>query len=284
MGVFRSNLKAALHLGAVDISKAFKGREKIYPSSAVVTYRVDSSLIYYEEIESDESILSPKTFTPQKSGWTFAGWRKDSAADGTVLSNEVMEGEEVTLYAVFKRTITLSYNGNGASGGSVSAQTETQYYNNGNQTIHTFALKSNGFSKTNCTFRNLWAMGGTGGTQYAPGASVTLTESMVFYALWTVNPFSYTSDKSEEGSYTFNTDNYSSFTITLYLESDWGYGYINCDTVSSGYSLSCSGGTESRTYTMAGNKGSYTLTWWTRVNGSYGGTFARAWVTIVGNP
>lgn len=235
----------------------------VWGSGSSVTYVVDNGEAYSEDVLNGDSVLSPKTFTPSKSGYTFVGWRADKTASSSVLTSKTMGTEPITLYAVFKRTltltyydgtttkatksdtqyynngntanpsftmtqasktnwtargwatssdakasinyndgstisigsdttiygcysqaITLSYNGNGASSGSTSKQTDTRYWNSaGNYSNPTFALASNGFSKTDYTFSK-WAMGSANGTQYSAGSSVSLAENTTFYAVW----------------------------------------------------------------------------------------------------
>lgn len=263
----------SLHIGSKKVKKVYVGSHRAYSSGSTVTYWVDSGQQYTEERDEGENCLSPKTFTPAKSGWTFAGWREDAAASGSVLGSKVMGDTPVTLYAVFRQTITLtayngsaspsaqskyryynngnvanpaftvspavlsgwsfngwctsaaaaagiaytsisnmqlsanltvygrysqtitlSYNGNGATGGSVAAQSGTRYFNSGNYSNPSFALRGNGFSKSGYLFYR-WAMGSAAGAQYAPGASVTLSASTVFYAHWVQSvylEFSYT--------------------------------------------------------------------------------------------
>lgn len=169
--------------GYKGIYRMYLGNERIYPNAGTVTYHVDTNVTYTEEVDIDESILNPSTFTPSKSGWTFVGWRKDTTASGSVISDEVMTGDDVTLYAVFRQTITLSYNGNGSTGGSTASQSGARYYNNGNISNPSFVLRSNGFSKSYYNFVD-WAMGSTSGTRYDAGESVSLSTSTVFYAMW----------------------------------------------------------------------------------------------------
>ena len=54
-----------------------------------------------------------------------------------------MGNANVTLYAVFRQTITLSYNANGGSS-TPAAQTGYRYYNNGN--MYTTIKKLNGLT------------------------------------------------------------------------------------------------------------------------------------------
>ena len=177
--------KIHAYLGNTAIYRMYKGAERIYPNSGTVTYYVDTNAVYTEDINIDDSCLNPQTFTPTKSGYTFIGWREDTTAISSVLSSKIMDGNDVVLYAVFRQTITLSYNGNNATGGSTAAQTGYRYYNNGNVANPSFMLRSNGFTRTNYTFTK-WAMGSTSGTQYSAGASVTLTANTVFYAMWQI--------------------------------------------------------------------------------------------------
>lgn len=267
MATYIGSQKAKWFLGNTKIKKVYRGDQKLYSSGNIVTYYVDSSTVYQEEVEEGASCLSPKTFTPTKSGWTFLGWRADKTASSSVLSSQVMGDAPVTLYAVFQstvivkyynnsttasttsgyryynngnvinpsfkltqaaksgwtargwsiynganssvtvangatftqasdvtlygmyqKTITLSYNGNGATSGSIAAQTGTCYYNSsGNALGHKFTLSANAFKRTDYTFSK-WALNGASGAQYAAGGTITLSANAVMYAVWTAIP------------------------------------------------------------------------------------------------
>ncbi len=155
-----------------------------------VTYYVDSGNTRTQQFSMGQSVISGLSFTPSKSGYSFVGWREDKTASSSVLSSKTMGTSNMTLYAVFSQTITLSYNGNGATGGSTASQSGTRYYNNGNATNPSFSLRSTGFSRTNYTFAN-WTIGSTSGTQYSAGASVTLSANTTFYARWIQTAYNY---------------------------------------------------------------------------------------------
>lgn len=194
MAIYNKNNKLKIMCGSNKIKKGYYMGNKIYSSGSVVTYYVDSASVYSEEFDEGENVLSPRGFTPSKSGdYQFAGWRTDKVPSADVLSGMVMADIPITLYAVFKQTITLSYNGNGNTEGSVAAQTKTLYYNNGNYAYPAFTLAENGFSKNEHIFCG-WTMGSPAGTRYASGASVTLSSNTTFYAEWyrLVIPFEYT--------------------------------------------------------------------------------------------
>ena len=127
-----------------------------------------------------------------KSGWVARGWSTSSSASASISYSNgatITATGNITLYGCYQQTITLSYAGNGATSGSVSAQTGTRYFNSSNNySDPSFTISSNGFAKTNYTF-SIWALGSTSGTQYAAGSSITLSASNTLYALWKANPW-----------------------------------------------------------------------------------------------
>jgi len=175
------------------MARGFRGFRRISAKRRThVTYFVDIETSYEEVVFVGKTVLSPKTFTPTKSGYTFLGWREDTTASSDVLVEKVAEGKEMTLYAVFNKTITVNYNGNGSTGGSTADQTRTKYYNNGNMLNPTFTLSANGYTKTNYTSTGKWAEGSASGTQYAAGVNRTLGEDTTYYACWVKNSITYT--------------------------------------------------------------------------------------------
>lgn len=367
--------------GGIKIGEIYNGATLVYRSAFAVTYVVDSDISYVEMVNPGASVLNPTTFTPAKDGWIFVGWRTDTAADSSVLSSKLCDGE-MTLYAVYsqditktfvsydktedivatryynasgkisnptvtfpdggsysgwtwrgwsggsttnadatalysagesvecktssthyglyqqditctfyswaktlyetgtryynaagnyssldmtvptgatssgwtwrgysaagdsagnaavayangdvianvtsgqlyyglyQRTLTLSYNGNGSTGGSTASQTATQYVNAiANYVNPKLTLRANGFSKTYYSFQK-WAMGSTSGTQYSSGASVTLSENTTFYALWVQSGAAATAKVTSSSSYSdtgWNAIVFNSFSVT----------------------------------------------------------------------
>lgn len=175
-------MESMIHDG-VEVQTWIHDGVEVYTAGKMVTYMVDSSISYQEKVKRGHSCLSPSTFTPTKNGWTFTGWREDSMASGTVLSEKVMEREPITLYAVFAQTITLSYEGNGETGGSTEQQSANRYYNCGNIYNPVFTISENGFERTYYNFQN-WMLGEN---KYSPGDIITLAESVTLYAVWTAS-------------------------------------------------------------------------------------------------
>ena len=152
----------------------------MYSAGSVVTYRVDTETVYQEEVDEGASCLSPKTFTPSKSGWTFVGWRSDGAASGTVLTNKVMGDTPVTLYAVFRQIITVTYyNGNTTA----SSASGNRYYNNGAISNPSFTL--NQVALSGWTVRG-WSTNGTAnsGITYNNGVAFTRDSNVTLFGMY----------------------------------------------------------------------------------------------------
>ena len=159
------------HRGAASIPKS------------LVTYNVDTGTSYQEKVKKGQTVLSPTSFTPTKTGYTFLGWREDNLPVQYVLTNKVATGKPMTLYAVFTQTITLSYDGNGSDGGSTASQTGTRYWNNSYAINPTFTISANGYTKTDNVFVQ-WHKDSASGTAYAVGDSLTIGQDTTMYAEW----------------------------------------------------------------------------------------------------
>ena len=185
--------KCKFNVGAKKVKKMYLGNNQVYSAGNIVTYNVDlpENIVYTEEIDSDASCLYPITFTPSKKLWSFIGWKDDTYASDNILAEKIMHDDPITLYAVFKQDVTVSYNGNGADSGSVAKQIGTRYYNaSGNTKDASFILEENKYT------RNLykwiaWAKGSVDGERYASGSSVSLDSNTTFYAVWEKIPIPY---------------------------------------------------------------------------------------------
>ncbi len=124
------------------------------------------------------------------SGWTARGWSASGAANGGIAyanGAAFTKDSNITLYGMYQQTITLSYSGNGAIGGSVAAQTGIRYYNSNGAVINpVFTVASNGFLRSGYTFRH-WILNGTTGTVYTPGATIAPGANSILYAEWVVS-------------------------------------------------------------------------------------------------
>ena len=118
-----------------------------------------------------------------KSGYSFAGWNTAANGSGTNFANQAnytMGTGDVTLYAKWTaNNNTITFNGNGSTGGSMS-----------NQTIATDAsanLTTNTYTNTGYNFTG-WNTASDGtGISYADGVSYTMgTANVTLYAIWSV--------------------------------------------------------------------------------------------------
>ena len=105
-------------------------RKTVWKSGNTVTYVVDSSITPYT-VEAESGVNCCSLYTPEKSGWTFAGWRKDKTASSSVETTVTMDDSPITLYAVFKKAVNLTYH-TGSLTTPSGVTTKYSYYNNNN--------------------------------------------------------------------------------------------------------------------------------------------------------
>jgi len=133
--------------------------------------------------------VSGNTGNLAKSGHVFGGW--NSAADGSGTAYDpgdtINMTESVTLYAVWTPVTSISYNGNGNTGGDVPVD-DAQYTPGATAVVsgNTGDLVRAGYSFDG------WNTAADGsGTAYAPDDTIDLTQSVTLYAVWNPVP-SYT--------------------------------------------------------------------------------------------
>ena len=167
-----------------ELDKVIYGTSTVY-QRITVNYYCENTVYKSIKVITGSSVSLASSNAASKSGWSFIGWRTDKTANGTVQSSITAGTSTINLYAVYRQSITLSYNGNGATSGSTASQTGYRYYNNGNTVNPSFTLRSNGFTRTNYEFVN-WRMGSASGTAYNAGASITLSSNSTMYAYWQI--------------------------------------------------------------------------------------------------
>ena len=151
----------------------------------------ESKTVY--EYYNNANVLKGSTIAPvgkEMNGWSWRGWSNaDSTAGNAAVmynNNDIVNNinSNLNIYGLYQQNITLSYEGNYATGGSVASQTGIRYYNMaGNYINPSFKLSANGFTRTNCTFQK-WAQDSASGTQYTAGTTITLSKNTTFYAKW----------------------------------------------------------------------------------------------------
>lgn len=233
------------------MKKAYLNDERYWSAGSTVTYYVDSATVITEEVDNEASCLSPKTFTPSKSGWTFVGWREDTTADSSVLSSKIMDSDPITLYAVFKQTVTGTF----ISYDSTQKADGTRYYNNGN-TRNAQLTAPIGTTYTGWTWRG-WSKNGitdAAGDVFAANGDyiIDVSENIEYYGLYqkTVTLTYYEKEKvsgTKTGTRYYNAaGNYKNptFSFTLGSLDGWtgrGWGTSTAANASVVYNSSTSG-------------------------------------------
>lgn len=168
------------YLGALKLKKGYIGATRVYSAGNIVTYHLDSGAVYQEEVDEGETCLSPKSFTPAKSGWEFVGWRSDTTLNPDCYTSYIMGDNPVTLYAVFCQAVTVTYYDNSKTAKTASGY---RYYNNGAVQDPSFTLSQEGIS--GWTARG-WSTdnGANGGIIYGNGATFTRDSSITLYGMY----------------------------------------------------------------------------------------------------
>lgn len=160
--------------------------------SNIISDQKGYSVVNYKGDGFVKGTTAPLRGTIPSDRWVWRGWSAANNADANASvvyteSDNISDVlENADFYGLYQRTLTLSYNGNGSSSGSVSSQSGTQYLNGISKFVNpSFVLKANGFSKSGYTF-NKWALGSVDGTQYNAGDTITINDDIAVYALWTM--------------------------------------------------------------------------------------------------
>ena len=179
-----------------QIKKDFYEDKNTFSSAHIVTFIIDTGNQQQLEIDDGADVITNAPIAT-KSGWVFTGWREDSAASSSVVPYMPCNSDNIVMYAVFRRTLTAYFSGNGATSGAVANQTGTQYYNNGNYANPSITMPANGYAKADAlvdrysyryTFA-YWFIPNVG--SWGPGAAVPISGNTTFYAYWAATAFAY---------------------------------------------------------------------------------------------
>lgn len=114
-------------------------------------------------------------------GWSFQGW--STSASATSGATTYSTNGANTLYAIWKKTITLSYNANDGSN-APAAQSNTIY----NSTSTTsFSISTDEPTRSNYNFTGWNTQADGGGISYAKGSTISnVSSDTILYAQWQV--------------------------------------------------------------------------------------------------
>lgn len=137
--------------------------------------------------------------TPTRSGYTFKGWSNGSKTYSGTLPTAYEQ--DVTYTAVWEKnkvSCTITYNGNGATSGSVAAQSgyvgealtlsQNKFAKSYNVKLYTLENEYFGAPYSEATFQG-WYTSASGGTKVGDGgASYTPSGDVTLYARWSAMP------------------------------------------------------------------------------------------------
>jgi uncharacterized repeat protein (TIGR02543 family) len=130
---------------------------------------------------SGSSVTLPNGSGLTKTGYTFGGWNTNSSGTGTNYNagaSYTVTGN-ITLYAKWNATYTVTFNANGGSDTAPAAQTA----NSGSSVI---LPSGSGLTKTGYTFGG-WNTNADGtGNNYAAFSFYTVTANITLYAKWII--------------------------------------------------------------------------------------------------
>lgn len=137
---------------------------------------------YYAQVQAD-AIITPNAElqTPTRPGYTFVGWYTDAAGTtGNEFTPNANMESGTTVYAKWLKDLTVIFNGNGNTGGSMANQTITY----GNNTLNT-----NAYTKSGYTFTGWNTKADGSGTTYKDRATYSYTsptdgDTITLYAQW----------------------------------------------------------------------------------------------------
>ena len=180
------------------VTRIFVGEDRVYAAGVKVTYQIDTGYSLERTVPDREDAIAaapPATLE----GYTFVGWRQDDSAEKKVLSEFIISSEEpVTLYAVFKKQMTIGLMPNGgtlAETGATESFTAYCYYNNGNAQSEPITVPASPYTRKNMSFCG-WSADSLSTPSYKPGEMGVFPAEAVLYAMWVVTEydFPYTGD------------------------------------------------------------------------------------------
>ena len=162
-----------------EIKCIYLGEHIVFATGLSVTYQIDvDNAITQSAVLSSDAVQQAPTVT--KDGYTFVGWKSDTNADKGVLTSYPLNSEtSVTLYAVFKKQITISMDSGDATlieGKEESSQKVDLFYNNGTTLSEEVLMPENiyelGEDKSFCGWKTSLSSEDT----YVPGEKYKFTK------------------------------------------------------------------------------------------------------------
>lgn len=203
----KSSTSASLTSGDTVSYSANKTIYAIWSKTIKLTYNANGgSGAPSAESHTVYNSTTSYTFTisstvPTKSGYTFLGWGTSASATSATYSSgqtNVSLTASKTIYAIWSKSVTLTYNANGGSG-APSAETKTIY----NSSSGSFTISSTTPTKSTYTFLGWSTSNSATSASYTSGNSISITNNTTLYAVWKLNTYTVT---YKNGSSTVHTE------------------------------------------------------------------------------
>ena len=181
---------------------------------------------------STATALTANAFT--RAGYSFTGWNTAANGLGTAYANGALYPftADATLYAQWTPTYTVTYNGNGNTGGIAPTDPSSPYNSGATVTV----LGAGTLTRTGYTFTGWNTAANGSGTSYAPAATFTINSNTTLYAQWSINSYTVTFNANGgTGSMSPQTGNYNTTAaLTLNTFTRTGYTFDGWNTAADG--------------------------------------------------
>ncbi len=175
------------------VTRIFVGEDRVYAAGVKVTYQIDTGYSLERTVPDREDAIAAAPDAALE-GYTFVGWRQDNSAEKKVLSEYLISSEEpVTLYAVFKKQMTIGLMPNGgtlAESGAEESFTAFCYYNNGNSQSEPTTVPASPYTRKNMSFCG-WSIDSLSTPSYKPGEKGVFPAEAALYAMWVTTEYDF---------------------------------------------------------------------------------------------
>ena len=175
------------------VTRIFVGEDRVYAAGVKVTYQIDTGYSLERTVPDREDAIAAAPPAALE-GYTFVGWRQDDSAEKKVLSEYLISSEEpVTLYAVFKKQMTIGLMPNGgtlAESGAEESFTAFCYYNNGNSQSEPTTVPASPYTRKNMSFCG-WSIDSLSTPSYKPGEMGVFPAGATLYAMWVTTEYDF---------------------------------------------------------------------------------------------
>ncbi|MEZ3505041.1 MAG: InlB B-repeat-containing protein [Lachnospiraceae bacterium] len=175
------------------VTRIFVGEDRVYAAGVKVTYQIDTGYALERTVPDREDAIAAAPPAALE-GYTFVGWRQDNSAEKKVLSEFIISSEEpVTLYAVFKKQMTIGLMPNGgtlAETGAKESFTAFCYYNNGNSQSEPTTVPTSPYTRKNMSFCG-WSIDSLSTPSYKPGEMGVFPADATLYAMWVTTEYDF---------------------------------------------------------------------------------------------